>query len=115
MKKTICLVLVLILGCLSLVACGNTDNSNNVELDEEAIGVIAFSKWLEENMQANLLYNNNDCVWTASITPEEDGTIIVDLALYDREAYTALENAGQGTSMAMMLSGRVELSPDDIN
>lgn len=114
MKRNILVVCIVLILCVVLVGCG-AQAGNDFNMDEDALVVIAFSKWLESDRQANLLYNTNDCVYAGDIVGKGDDTITVRLRLYDRDVYTALESAGQDTHGAMLMDGVVTLSADDIH
>ena len=64
----------------------NTSNTKTY-LDDTTLKALAFKKWLEKDEYINMQYQYNNCVYTGIVTRNSDGSVSVDLTLYDKANY----------------------------
>lgn len=105
------IILVVFVAGKGILGIGGSKNSDmiNSGTKDSAIVAEAFKKWIDTDTEANLLYNNNDCIWEGKVGARSENTIFVNLTLYDKKIYNQLKNLGQDTSGAKLLSGTVRM------
>lgn len=103
------IVLVVFVAGKGIMGIGGSNKSMNSNTKNDPIIAEAFKKWIDTDMDANTIYNNNDCIWDGSIVGRNGNMVSVSVTLYDRKIYNQLKNLGQDPSGAKLLSGVVKV------
>ncbi|MBP3597074.1 MAG: hypothetical protein J6J60_06730 [Clostridia bacterium] len=91
----------------------SSDSSSNDYLDDLALKALAFKKWLDKDAYVSAQYDYSNCTYTGNITKNSDGSVSVDLVLYDKDTYEQCLQYRVPVSNAKLASTTIKLTKEE--
>lgn len=91
----------------------NSSSSSYDYLDDLALKALAFKKWLDKDTYVSAQYDYSNCTYTGNVTKNSDGSVSVDLILYDKDTYDQCLQYRVPVSNAKLASTTIKLTKEE--